>query len=297
MLPTFLIIGGQKCGTSSLWAYLRAHPQVFVPSVKELDFFSPPGDVDVERYRRWFDAASEAVAVGEASTSYTMFPATDDVPAKIARVIPDARLIYLTRDPLERMRSSYQHRLSAGSEHRPIGRALLCDPTYVQISMYATQVERYLQCFPRSQLLLLTSEDLRRNRSQALRDVLSFIGVDPDWSPPDVSAEHNTSAARQRAPRAWSRLAADALIRSGATRFVPNRGVTALSHPLATRRIRASELDIPLDVRHQLIDVLRPDIARLAALMPSSFDGWGLLDQPGREMSANERSWRADKGT
>jgi len=274
-----LIIGAQKCGTSSLWAYLRDHPQVFVPPVKELDFFSQPGDVDVEQYRRWFDDAPDAAVVGEASTSYTMFPVTDDVPAKIARVVPEARLIYLVRDPLERMRSAYQHRLAGGTEHRSIGRALLADPTYVQVSSYATQVEHYLEWFPRSQLLLLTTEELKRNRAETLRTVLSFIGVDPAWQPTDVHTEHNTSAEKQRAPRAWSRLLAHALIRSGAVRHVPNRdAVKPLPHPLTTRRIRPSELDIPPRAREQLIDVIRPDVSRLAELMPPPFDAWGLLD-------------------
>ena len=279
MLPTFLIIGAQKSGTSSLWAYLRQHPQVFVAAEKELNFFSAPGDdLDIEQYGRWFAAAPNTAAVGEASPGYTMYPLTDDVPAKIARTLPQVRLIYLMRDPVERMRSAYTHRLSSGSEHRDIGRALLSDPSYMQVSMYATQVERYLRCFPPSQLLLLTAEELKRDRGATLRTVLSFIGVDPDWQPADLGAEYNTGAERQRVPRAWARWTGDVLIRTGAGRWAPGVAPRALGHPLMSRRIRPAELTVPEGVRKQLNEALKPEIVRLAEWMPSSFDGWGLLD-------------------
>lgn len=278
-LPTFLIIGAQKCGTSSLWAYLRQHPDVFVPPVKELNFFSAPGDhVDLERYARWFEDAAGAIAVGEASPNYTMFPATGDVAAKIARVLPAVRLIYLMRDPVERMRSAYHHRLAMGDEHRRVDRALLADPTYLQVSMYATQVERYLRWFPRSQLLLLTTEDLKRNRAATLRSVLSFIGLDPQWQPADLDAEHNTSAQKATAPRAWARLVGDALIRSGAVKYAPRKVGKASEHRVMRRPIRPSETAIPERVRAKLIGALRPELERLSLLMPPAFDAWGLLD-------------------
>jgi hypothetical protein len=278
-LPTFLIIGAQKSGTSSLWAYLREHPQVFVPPVKEVHFFSEPADdVDVRRYQCLFADASGAVAVGEASTSYTMFPLTPDVPAKIASVLPGVRLIYLMRDPVERMRSAYHHRLASGTENRRIRQALLADPSYMQVSMYATQLEHYLRWFPRSQLLLLTAEELKSNREATLRTVLSFIGVDPSWQPEHVSAEYNTSAGKPRVPRAWARLFGDALIRSGAVRLLPSTPPKAPTHPLMSRRIRPSDVAIPDSLREQLVAALRPEVARLSPMMPSSFDGWGLLD-------------------
>ena len=279
-LPTFLIIGAQKCGTGSLWAYLREHPEVFLPSTKEINFFVEPGDaVDIRRYERWFQGASHALAVGEASPSYSMFPMTPDVPAKIASVLPDVRLIYLMRDPFERMRSSYHQRLAEGSERRPISTALLVDPSYVQISMYATQLERYRRWFPREQLLLLTAEQLKRNRSDTLRTVLSFIGVDPEWQPARLDAEHNTSAQKQRAPRHWVRLLGDALIRSGVVRFSHSSDAPKpLTHPLMSRRIRSSDVAMSDGLREQLLPVIRPEVAGVADLMPSSFDGWGLLD-------------------
>ena len=278
MLPTFLIIGAQKSATSSLWAYLRAHPQVFMPLVKELDFFSAPGDdLDIEGYAEWFSDASNAVAIGEASPSYTMFPASGNTPAKIARALPGARLIYLMRHPVERMRSAYRHRLAGATERRRIGRALIGDPSYLQVSMYATQVEQYLRWFPRSQLLLLTTEELKRDRAATLQRVLSFIGVDTEWEPPDLHAEHNTSELHERAPRAWVRVAGDVLVRANVGRVNANVAARAIGHPLVSRRIRPRELTLPADVREQLITAIRPEVVRLAALMPPTFDGWGLL--------------------
>jgi len=277
-LPTFLIIGAQKCGTSSLWAYLRQHPQVFVPSVKELNFFSKPGDdVDLETYSRWFADAAGAAAIGEASPNYTMFPTTGDVAAKIARVLPDVRLIYLMRDPVERIRSAYHHRLAGGTEHRRVRAALRADPTYLQVSMYATQVEQYLRWFPRSQLLLLAAEDLKRHRAATLSSVLSFIGLDPEWQPADLDTEHNTSAQKATAPRAFTRVLGDALIRSGAVKFAPRRIGKVSEHSVMRRPIRPSDTALSDGLREELINALRPELERLTLLMPPSFDAWGLL--------------------
>src|SRR5262245_7209987 len=104
--PNFLVIGAMKCGTSSLYQYLRSHPQVFMPNdPDEVNFFSRR---DLERwsewYRRLFAEAGSAVAIGERSTNYTKYPSIPDVPTRIARSIPDAKLIYLIRDPIERAR-------------------------------------------------------------------------------------------------------------------------------------------------------------------------------------------------
>src|SRR5437016_1007207 len=108
-MPSFIVIGAQKAGTTSLDSYLRTHPQVAMSSVKETNFF-----VEERAWgkgRRWyeglFDAAGTATAVGEASPTYSMFPLFAGVPERMARLLPEARLIYLVRDPIERIRSAY----------------------------------------------------------------------------------------------------------------------------------------------------------------------------------------------
>ena len=97
MLPNFLIIGTMKGGTTSLYKYLRGHPQVFMAEKKELDYFSTgiDGGLSCDWYGGWFQGADGARAVGEASTGYTKFPTHRDVAARVAALLPDVRLIYL----------------------------------------------------------------------------------------------------------------------------------------------------------------------------------------------------------
>ena len=95
---------------------------------KELDFFveEKMWGRGFDWYRDQFAGADDAVAIGEASPSYTCFPHFGGVPERIASVMPDVRMIYIVRDPIERMRSAYRHGLSAGIEKRPIGDACAC---------------------------------------------------------------------------------------------------------------------------------------------------------------------------
>src|SRR5207244_732601 len=109
VLPNFLMIGSMKAGTTSLYEYLRTHPQVFMSERKELDYFTTGIDRGLDRdwYEGCFERADGARAVGEASTGYTKFPTHRDVAARVAALLPDVRLIYMIRNPIERMRSQW----------------------------------------------------------------------------------------------------------------------------------------------------------------------------------------------
>ena len=130
-LPNLLVIGAQKCGTTSLHGYLSLHPQVSMAKRKELDFFVRPEDSIVaignwhrglDWYRAQFQGSSPVL--GEASPNYTGFPHFRGVPERAARVLPEAKLICMVRDPIERIVSHYMHRRAAGVETRPLEQTL-----------------------------------------------------------------------------------------------------------------------------------------------------------------------------
>ena len=119
-LPTFLIIGTMKGGTTSLHRYLRQHPDVFMPEQKELNFFldeyagrpiDPPEERNWSRgltwYERQFAGAEDERAVGEASANYTRYPTYPGVAERIAKIVPEMKLIYLMRNPIDRVLSHY----------------------------------------------------------------------------------------------------------------------------------------------------------------------------------------------
>jgi hypothetical protein len=124
------------------------------------------------------------------------------VPARIASTVPSIRLVYLIRDPVARMWSHYRHRMANGYEHRPFARAILESPAFIELSRYATQLERYLAYFDRSQLLVITQESLRSHRPDTVRQVFHFLGVDAGWHPPQLDQELNVSTPPDPMPAA-----------------------------------------------------------------------------------------------
>lgn len=280
MLPTFIVIGAKKAGTTSLYRHLLDHPAVWLPESKRIEFFSTARwELGTSWYEDQFARGRRAPARGEISTSYTRFPIVPDVPARMRAVVPDVRLLYLVRDPLERIESHYRHLVVEGSEMRPIDVAVLANPAeYIARSRYHLQVTRYLEHFPREQLLLLTTEALRDDPGATLSQVYAFLGVDPAHRPRDLDVRANRTDEMRREGHAVRRLR-----RSRPYRAVRQVVPAALRHRGWTLTTRVPDLRghpgrLSLETRATVLDRLRPDIVELAALMPPSFDGWGLLD-------------------
>lgn len=276
MLPTFLIIGAMKAGTTSLHRYLRDHPSVFMSAEKELHFFVEELNWrrGVAWYEEQFAGAGDAVGVGEASPSYTAATAYLGVPERIASVIPDVRLVYVVRHPVERMRSEWRHRRGIGEEQRPIAEALADDEPYLNLSRYGMQVAAYFEHFDPSQLLVVTAEALRHDREATVRAVLGHIGVDDGVLPASVGRElHRSDTKRVRTPLG-------ALVER-----VPGRAALWRATPPRLRRWTSGRtshpaVDEPGDLPAELVLELRrrlaPDVALLSELTGLDVSPWGL---------------------
>jgi Sulfotransferase domain len=275
MLPNFLIIGAAKAGTTSLYRYLRCHPEVFMPEKKELQFFPLEFNWNrgVDWYEQHFAGAVRASAVGEASTTYTRYPYSQGVPERIAKILPDARLIYLIRHPIERMRSQFQQHVSHGWEQeRSIDKALLENPFYLDTSRYAMQIEQYLEHFPLERIQVLTSDDLRFRRDETMRRVYAFLEVDPGFIPPALAQEYN--ATRRASRPIQQRLQRIRVIRAVSPITPPAAKRVALR--IMSRHIAPSDVRISDEVRRELEDRVREDVRRLRGYVNHDFDGWGI---------------------
>jgi Sulfotransferase family len=271
VLPNFLVIGAAKAGTTSLYHYLRSHPQVFMSEHKELNFFvENDGWVKgTSWYERQFEAAGDALAVGEASPNYTKYPVFPGVPERIAKLIPDARLIYLVRHPIQRFRSGYLDEIRRGRQRGPIERTLVSNPGYLDASRYAMQIEQYLKHFPRDQLLVITSEDLKHHRAATMRVVHSFLGVE-DVTPAALADEFNRSEG-QRVLRPLARR----------VRRLPGAKAVGRLAPGAFRGMGTTPLDLARAelsdaFEDQLRALLRDDVRQLRSYLGADFDGWGI---------------------
>lgn len=277
VLPNFLIIGAMKTGTTSLWNFTRHHPQVFMPAKKEIEFFSL-----LDNWRRgvnWYGDLFAAAkphhrAIGEASTGYSKFPHFKDVPGRIADTLENVQLIYVVRDPVERMRSQWEHMVINWGEKRPLNEALLEDPRYMNFSRYASQLDQYLHHFDRNQILVIKSEDLKQRRTLVLERVFRLLGVDPAWMGYGDSKELYVTAERRR-----DRHIASLRRRGAVTRAILGQvpqPARMIYRKAATRWKPPARPEVSDNVARLIRTELKDEIARLRAFMDEDFDGWGI---------------------
>ncbi len=208
LLPDFLIIGAQKCGTTSLYNYLIEHPWVAPSVTKEVHFFDHAFARGLAWYRRQFPSLLEkryarivlrrGLITGEASPYYIFHP---HAPQRVWAALPDAKLIVLLRNPVDRAFSHYQHSVRSGKETLPFEEAIekegerlqgelermLADEryrsmahqaySYLSRGIYIDQLRAWLRLFPAEQVLILNSEEFYANPAAIYRQTLEFLGL------------------------------------------------------------------------------------------------------------------------
>ena len=173
-----------NCGTTSLHHYLNLHPEISMTNEKELDFFIKEINykLGVEWYKSHFVNMNTNIR-GESSPSYTKYPKFKGVPQRIYRLLPDIKLIYIVRNPIERIITHYNHNLSKGREYRSLDEALseFQNNSYILYSKYYTQLKIYFRYFEKDKILILDSEDLYKNRLDTLKKIFQFLEVDETY--------------------------------------------------------------------------------------------------------------------
>jgi len=183
--PDFLIIGAAKAGTSTLYDYLVSHPGIHMSPIKEPCFF----DANVGWHKGWswysslFSGALPDQICGEASTNYTRWPQVPGVPARISEYIPDVKLIYIMREPVNRAYSHYLHRyvkeVRPGEPFRESFEEFVeHDPMCLDSSDYLLQIQQYLLYFPRDAMHFLLLEDLQQHPAEVLERIFRFLELD-----------------------------------------------------------------------------------------------------------------------
>lgn len=287
-LPNLLIIGAQKCGTTSLWHYLNLHPEVSMSDPKELDFFIAPDDgvFPVGNWHRgldWYSShfSKEIPIQGEASPNYTVHPLTRGVPERAAALVPAAKIVYMVRDPIDRIVSHYLHRLAAGKERRSLDDALtdmsgdILARGFIYRSMYFMQLEQWLECFPESSVLVLDQEDLRERRLETLQRVFRFLGVDESFSHDRFLVMRHVSSEKREPTRAewWlrhSRAARGAHALPAILRRPAAWGLRELGERGRQRPAVGEER------RRELRALLEEDAARLRTFTGRQFSSWSV---------------------
>lgn len=279
MLPNLVIIGAMKSGTTSLHSYLDLHPQISMSSVKELNFFIL--EFNWSRGVQWYESnfTDKTKILGESSTNYTMCHIFDGVPESMYSVLPEAKLIYILRDPVDRIVSHYTHDYRIGKEKRSISKALAdlennhyVSCHYVSCSKYYMQLEQYLNYFPQSNILIITLEDLSRHRHRTLQKVFKFLEVDDSFYDQGFAKVlHKSSDKRRKNPIGvlLSRIPGKNLVKP----FLPPhfRKVYESLYYNKVKKPTLSERS-----KQELIDHLQDDINSLRKYTGSDFKDWCL---------------------
>lgn len=302
--PNLFIIGAMKAGTSSLHEYLHQHPEIFMARFKEPQYFAPhrtrwnaawgqgnpfpePG---IDWYLRLFAEAGGAKYAGESSSSYTARPWVTDCEKRIHAFNPEARLIYLMRDPIERAISHYWHFVADGREDRGMLTAIKQTDEYIARSNYAMQLQPYLDTFGSSQVFTLTLEELNKNPDAVFRSIFSWLNIDPAVRI-DASKRLNVSSTELKQTRRHL-VFLDTMMKHWRWKKYEPRMPELIPRQLrqaAYRPVVKSQVD-----RRPAVEYLRPILQAhtktLQQLLHREFPEWTMLyppaDAPGAEASA-----------
>jgi hypothetical protein len=193
-IPNLFIIGAMKAGTTSLHDCLSRHPDIFMSGLKEPQYFAPHAkrfhgvwgqghelpEPGIDWYLRLFEEAGDARYLGESSTGYTKDPWVSGCARRIYAFNPDARLIYILRDPVERTISHYWYNVVGLTETLPMMEAIRSNEHYMAFSHYSRQLQPYLDTFGAGSIYVLTMESLIEAPAETLRALLLWMGLEPD---------------------------------------------------------------------------------------------------------------------
>ncbi|PPS44230.1 sulfotransferase [Chroococcidiopsis sp. TS-821] len=292
-MPNFLVIGAAKAGTTALYYYLKQHPQIYMSPEKEPKFFALEGDkldfrgpgdrenicksaiTTIEAYRQLFKGVTNEIAIGEASPLYLYSPKAAQC---IKKYIPNAKLIAILRNPIERAYSGYIMHVREGRETaKNFAEALQQEETriqnnwgwghYINVGFYYTQLKRYLELFDREQIRVYLYEDLKANPINLVQDIFRFLGID-DTFLPDTSLKYNVAGVPK-----------NETIKAAIKNFNAVKPAINFLLPDKVRHYVRSKIfekppALPQDIRQNLIEVYRQDVLNLQNFLQRDLSHW-----------------------
>lgn len=205
-LPDLIVIGAQKSGTTTLWEDLRGHPALHLGEKESRVLSGGPLDRAelVNRYARQFRGAKSGAVLGEVSTRYAMLPDDPDAPANAWSVAPRAQIVYIVRDPLDRVISHHHHDFGLGYVGADINDAVESYPSLLDNTRYAFQVTPWLEVFGPDQVTVVKFEEYVADRSAGCSALLRLVGIDEPHDPGDEV--HNAADTKHIASGGWARV-------------------------------------------------------------------------------------------
>jgi hypothetical protein len=277
MKPNFIVIGSMKSGTTTLCDLLGRHPDVFMCNPKEPNFFCR---MDIyargfDWYESLFEDAAGKTAIGEGSTSYTKAHIFPGVPERIASHLPDAKLIYIVRHPLERRESQWMFNVINNKVHQSFDKTLRNEPHLINTSRYWWQLSKFREHFADTQIKVLFFEELKQHPDALLRDCFDFLGVAPESYTGNTAEKKNVTREFEMERNTLS-LARKIPGYHALKNLVPASLKEALQ-PLLKKQVTGHPEWNP-KLRREVIRELEPDIHRFLDFCGKPGDYW-ILDE------------------
>lgn len=287
MLPDFFIVGAPKAGTTSLYRYLRNHPDIYMSPAKEPNYFSysdiaaqnlyyrERGVESLQDYEKLFVRVSSHKAIGEASVSYLYYP---EVALRIKNAIPDAIIIILLRNPVDRGFSHFLMDKKLGYislvfedvifkrvQHKNID---LYYQQYIELGLYHEQVKRYIDTFGKNRVKIVLTEDMKEDTAKVLHSVFEFLGV-KNQPPADKARKHNV----YKKPRnnIVSRFYASKKLRSMLKSLLPACITNRIKNKIF---IKEDKPALSEDTRACLTGLFADDVKHLETLIERDLSSW-----------------------
>jgi len=298
VMPNFLIIGAQKAGTSSLYHYLKQHPQVYMSPIKEPKFFAlegeefdperrgsggltkMPGIRDLETYQQQYEGVSNEIAIGEASPLYIYVPKAVE---RIKHYIPDAKLVAILRHPVDRAYSNFIHWVQRGlepldsdfesiiqEEETRISQNWSPNYHYKNRGFYYEQLKRYFDVFDKEQIRVYLYDDFIQNPQSVVQDIFRFIDVDDDFIP-NTGKKYNVSKI-PRSGRLNSLLKKPSFFKSILKPILPKILQNSLKEYLIQANMTKPQLSP--GTRKKLMKYYKDDIEKLQDLIQKDLSQW-----------------------
>jgi len=295
--PNFFILGAAKAGTTSLYHCLKQHPDIGMSVPKEPLFFEAEYDLGLDHYRRrYFRGCAGARAIGDARHRNLYLPF---VPPRILESAPDARLIVMLRNPVDRALSHWWHWYVRGIEALPFDDAVEANlarlksgpffetpeearlyadtldratgyslyPSYLDSGYYAEQIERYVRLFGKERMMIVFSEDLAADAASVVRKVFEFLDVDPEVRPDSAPQNRALPPAGHRVMTLFRNVPGRRLVPTAVRTRVKRKVETWLSGPTPS---------IPAATRRALTEHFEPHVRDLEKMTGRDLTAWRI---------------------
>lgn len=277
--PNLFIIGAMKSGTTSLHEYLNDHPEIFMSEVKEPGYFAEcmnyyPKELDW--YESLFDSVQDEKIIGESSTNYTKLPICTEVVEKIQAYNPQARFIYLMRNPVDRIISHYWHGVKYGDERDDPLIAIRKKAEYTSFSDYAMQLEPYIETFGEDKVYTLSFENFIKDTEGELRLIFDWLGVDSSITIKNIDAAHNAlpSTFKKVKGRGLLHDFRNSALWNAIAPLVPKKLTSAAAKMTVEEASKSTDKEAAL--REYLVPMYAPRVKMLEQLLNKKFDEWNL---------------------